>query len=236
MDHHVLLVNPTREVVLEAISSCSAALEPFTGEEGWLGGQINFAFAGHGSPAGGLVLSDGELGGRQIVDTIRSSGLPTAGKRRLALVLDSCHSGRTLVEVLAEQVAQGDFLLVDGFAACLHDESAWEIDYLGHGALTFAMGNRGNAHVDGAKLARAFLGDDREYLRFALQSSVPSSVALLTDGDQTSFEVINGWTATVHGADDNIVLDPDTFSLDGFLSSLEDGRAKLRGTLGLHPA
>lgn len=222
IDHHLLLVNPTRVQVIEALLSASKALAPFSFEPEWQGGQVNFAFAGHGSPDGGLVLNDGEIGGDELLDAILSGSQGLPGKRRLGLVFDSCHSGRTLAQVFMDPRHTVDFLLIDGFAASLHDELAWELEELEHGALTFSRRNRGNAHVDQARLARAARTGDESYLRFALQAFTPNPVTYLTQGDQTAIDFINGHHLTVEGGGEIEIL--ERTSIPRFLAALERAR------------
>jgi len=143
-----------------------------------------------------MVLSQSEL-----IDAVLEPRHDRRAKRRLALVLDCCHSGRTLAEVVVDKRQKTDFLLIDGFAACMHDELSWELDLLGHGVLTSSMGAK--PAVDWkegeAKLARAAREGDETYLRGALHRHTPNPVTYLTQGDQTSVEVINGWHIEAKG-------------------------------------
>ena len=69
---------------------------------------------------------------RPLIDAVLEPRLDGRAKRRLALVLDCCHSGRALAEVVVDKRQKTDFLLIDGFAACMHDELSWELDLLGN--------------------------------------------------------------------------------------------------------
>ena len=212
IEHHVLLLEPTRAELLDALSAASAAVEEYSSEPDWGGGQVDFAFAGHGSRSGGLVVRDGEIGGREVVDAILDAPRRTKTKRRLALVLDSCHSGATLAEVLLDDRSRTDFLLIDGFAAALHDEYAWEMDYLGHGALTFSMATGRNrdpadSRADEKRLARAVRDGDEPAIRKALYPFVPNPVTYLTEGEQSSIDLINGHWLAVKGCGSVDVLD-----------------------------
>lgn len=231
VDYHALLVNPTRDEVTEALSNATEALAPFASEPGWVGGQVDFAFSGHGSPTGGLVLSDGEFKATDLIDPILFRHDSSDRTRKLGLVLDSCYSGRTMAQILTDERQQRDFLVIDGFAACLHDESAWEFEYLEHGVLTFSMRHRGNAHVDSARLARAVWDGDGQYLRFALHAFTPNSVSFITDGQQTSIDVINGHLVQIPGGGETEL--PDTPSLPRMLDDLDRGRSSLFQKLGL---
>jgi hypothetical protein len=194
---HALLIEPSRREVLDAVELASAAVERFSSEPGWNGGQVDFAFAGHGTDEGLLVVRDGEISANDMIDALLSPSRVNSEKRRLSLVLDSCHAGRTLAEVVIDERQRTDFLLIDGFGASMHDEVAWELDLLGHGALTFAMGGRpmGYPDVSGqhARLAKAVREGDEDHVRTALCRHVPNPVTYLTEGEQSSVEVINGW-------------------------------------------
>jgi hypothetical protein len=193
--YDALLVNPRKSECLSAIAEAAAAIDGV----GQGGGQLHFAFAGHGAADGSLVLGDEELSAAELVDAIASTTHRTAPRRKLGIVLDCCHSGLALAEILTSREHRRTLLVVDGFAAALHDEYAFELDQLGHGALTFAMKNPGNAHVDPARLAKAVNEGDESYLRFALEAFVPNPVTYLTEGDQHSIDVINGHHVDVRG-------------------------------------
>ncbi len=200
-----LLIGPTRQEVLDALCQASAAVERFSDDADWNGGQVNFAFAGHGLEDGRLVVRDGALSASELLDAVLEPQRENRVKRRLALVLDSCHSGLTLTQVVVDKRQETDFLLIDGFAACMHDELAWELDLLGHGALSCSMGAKpavmagSDIRDEHARLAKAVREGDEEYLRAALHPHTPNPVTYLTEGDQTSVEVINGWHIEAKG-------------------------------------
>jgi hypothetical protein len=197
--YHQQLINPRRQEVLDALSEASRAADDARRESGWHGGQVDFAFAGHGTPAGGLCVTDAEVNAQDLVDAVLAART-SSEQRYLSLVLDACYSARVLCEVLADERHSTDLLLIDGFAASLHDEAAWELERLGHGALTFAMRNRGNRHVDRGRFARAVKTNDEAFLRFALQAFTPNPVTYLTEGEQNSVEVLNGHGLSVQGS------------------------------------
>lgn len=96
------------------------------------------------------------------------------------------------------------FLLIDGFAAAMHDEYAWESEYLRHGALTFSMAARSKAAEerpwsDYSRLARAVREGDEGFLRRALHAHVPNPVTYLSGGDQNSLDAISGHQIEVKG-------------------------------------
>ena len=221
VQEHVLLVNPTRAAVVAALTAASESLIDYQGEPGWAGGQIDVTFSGHGTVSGELVLADSSISGCELLDATLA-GPPTNDRRKFSFVFDSCHSGRTLAEVLTDDRHPRDFLVIDAYAASLPDELAWELDHLGHGALTFTMRRRGNGHVDLGRLAKAVDEGDDEYVRFALHSFTPNPVAYLTEGDQHSIDAINGHSISVMGAGD-VEVEPET-TLEHLLADLHHAK------------
>lgn len=196
----VLLENPSRAAVVDAMAECGAFLHAFRDRPDWSGGSFHFSFAGHGTDAGDLVLADGALSPDELAELVTASVDPNPpAKRRLGLVLDSCFSGLTLARIMLHPLRRSQLLITDGFAAAMHDELAWELDALGHGALTFTMANRRNAHVDRDRLAKAVEQGDETYLRLALQGFVPNPVSYLTDADQHSLDLLNGHWLEIKG-------------------------------------
>lgn len=227
---HALLIEPMRSEVLDALCGVSEAVETFAAEDDWGGGQVDFAFAGHGTPDGQLVVRDGVISAREILDAVLAPSRANGEKRRLSLVLDSCYSGRTLAEVVVDERQASDFLLIDGFAACMHDEVAWELDLLGHGALSFAMGARTDARKgpdasthDQTSLARAVRERNDAATRAALCRHTPNPVTYLTDGDQCAVEVINGWHIGPQGGGSIELL--GHLSVPSVLNALERARS-----------
>jgi Caspase domain len=215
---HFLLVNPTRTMLNEALAEAQESLMSYRGEDGWAGGQIDFAFAGHGTSDGELVLADRVISASDLLDAM-TNGPPTDDRRKLAFVFDSCHSGHTLAKVLIDERHGPDFLVIDAFAASLPDESAWELGHLGHGVLTFTM-MRKEVPVDFAGLVRAVDEGDNAYLRLAFHAFAPNPVAYLTEGEQHSLDAINGHNVSVPGGGDTEV-EPDT-TLEELLAELRD--------------
>lgn len=197
------------------------------------GGSFRFAFAGHGTQQGNLVLADGELAPEELAELIAVSiESNSAMRRRLALVFDSCFSGLTLARIMLHPLHGARLSILDGFAAAMHDELAWEIDALGHGALTFTLANPGNAHVDADRLAQAVERRNETYLRLALQGFVPNPVSYLTEADQHSLDLINGHLLEVKGLGSVDVL--GDVSLDQLLAVLEHVRANPKPGLQNH--
>ena len=222
--HVVLLENPTRAEVVAAIAEAGDFLRHYRGKPEWNGGQINFAFAGHGAEGGELVLADAKFSPDEIAETIvECTWTRDQTSLRLAVILDSCFSGKTLSKLILHRFHSTQYLLIDGFAAALHDEVAWELEALGHGALTFAMSNPGNHHVDQSRLARAVQENDQAYLRLALQAYVPNPVTYLTEGDQHSIDLINGHAMEIKGCGTVDVINKVT--LDQLLEKIEQTRA-----------
>lgn len=222
-NHVILLRNPTRAQVLASMAEAGSYLYQHKGESGWGGGQINLAFAGHGTEAGELVLADDSLSADEIAKTIvEHTWTGHEPRLRLSVVLDCCFSGRTLAELILHPFHGLHYLLIDGFAAALHDELAWELEAWGHGALTFTMRNPGNVHVDPKRLARAVEENDEQYLRLALQAFVPNPVTYLTEGDQHSIDLISGHALQIKGCGTLDVLGQPT--IDQLLRAIEELR------------
>lgn len=195
-----LLNNPTHTEVIDALTECGAFLRQFEDRANWGGGSIHLAFSGHGTKEGNLVLADGELSPDELMEVIAASiKANPLRRRRVGFVFDSCFSGRTLARIIVHPLHGDRISIPDGFAAALHDESAWEFDFLQHGAFTFTMANPGNAHVDHDRLAKAVEQGDERYLRLALQGFVPNPVTYLTEGDQHSLDLTNGHRLEIKG-------------------------------------
>lgn len=224
--HHVIFLrNPTSAAVVAAIAEAGDHLQKHKSAPAWGGGQFNFAFAGHGTEAGELVLIDASLSADVIANTIvEHTWAGHESKLRLSVVLDCCFSGRTLAELLLHPFHGLHYFLIDGFAAALHDELAWELEAWGHGALTFTMRNPGNGHVDRKRLARAVEENDEEYLRLALQAFVPNPVTYLTAGDQHSIDLINGHSLQIKGCGTIDVLGQPT--RDQLFRAIEEARGR----------
>ncbi len=222
--HVVLLENPTRAEVIDAIAEAGDFLRHYKDEPEWFAGQINLAFAGHGTKSGALVLADAELSPDEIAETIVEYTWPREqNSLRFSVVLDSCFSGKTLAKLLVHPFHGEHYLLIDGFAAALHDEYAWELEELEHGAFTFTMRNPGNAHVDRNRLARAVNENDETYLRLALQGFVPNPVTYLTEGEQHSIDLINGHAMEIKGCGTVDLINEVT--LDQLIEKIEQIRA-----------
>lgn len=220
----ILLENPTRPQVTNAISECGEFLRRFKDRSNWNGGSFFFAFSGHGTDEGDLVVADGELSPDDIMELIAASVDPNPPtRRRLGLVFDSCFAGLTLARIMVHPLHHDLISIPDGFAAALHDEVAWELPSLGHGALTFTMRNPGNAHVDRNALAEAVEQGNESYLRLALQGFVPNPVTYLTEGDQHSLDLINGHLLEIKGLGSVDVL--GDISLDELLGAVDRIRA-----------
>ncbi len=174
---------------------------------------------------GELIFRDGGISPADVLDAILSPARENRVKRRLAVVLDSCYSGRVLTHFVVDGRQKTDFLLIDGFAASMHDELAWELDGHGHGALTFGMAAK-------IELLSELLGDtaSRRVERLtSLHERAAKAAALLTEREQTSVETINGWHIEAHGGG-HIELNAD-LSVSAVLSALVSARAAEPNTL-----
>jgi hypothetical protein len=196
---HELLTNPSISDVALALTKAIAAVDAVDPTDG----QIDFVFTGHGSEDGGLVLRDGTLSAAQFAELFKHR----SGRTRLlvGVVLDCCYAGRWLAELLTDRGYGKALTVVDGFAACLPNQFAFELEALGHGVLTYTM------------KARKATGAD---LRLA--ASVPS-VMDITGGEQTDLDVISGWTISVRSG--NSVQLQAPMSLRSLLSAIDKARS-----------
>jgi hypothetical protein len=198
---YTVLSNPTTTQLQQAVLDCHDFLDQFSADAAWGGGSLHFVFAGHGTTRGDLVLSDGKLPADDLMALLsrRTPGSPIS--RRLGVVLDSCYSGLTLARMLTHEAHTRDALLVDAFAAAMHDEQAWEIPDLGHGALTYAMTAANEKFVIGGddELALAVETQDEAAMRRKLFRMVPNPVSYLTQAEQHSLDLINGHALELKG-------------------------------------
>jgi hypothetical protein len=227
-----MLVDPTVTQFLSAVHLASQYVQRSRGEGNWNGGGITFFFSGHGTAGNGaLVLKDGQIVASDLVRLlVQSSPRHDGTSLGVELFLDSCYSAAFLAEFVA---ASDDTIIAprDMWAASLHDELAWELDELGHGALTFAVLMQGNGYVDHDALAYAVhTGEDR-YIRMALKSFVPNPVTFLTERDQHEVRLTNGHYLEVVGAGACELADAERVSRDQILDVLDRARKARRREL-----
>ncbi|MEH7607892.1 hypothetical protein, partial [Priestia megaterium] len=134
--------NPTMVEVRNAIFEIGAWFAQFTKEDDWVGGGITIAFAGHGEiNTGSLVIRDGVITYKDLYDLL--SAISLSGRLRYNLILDSCYSGRFLIDFLYESLNDKSKLIPDYLgAACMYDETAVEESSLGHGLYTYCFSVR----------------------------------------------------------------------------------------------
>jgi hypothetical protein len=234
-----LLVEPTIAEFLGALYLAHTYVERCAGTAYWGGGGIRVYFSGHGAAStGALVLKDGEVSGRDLAEALGARVRRRDGTQLgVELVLDSCYSAAFLADFLAHHDPER-LLPRDLWAASLHTERAWELPSLGHGALTFCLTHRGNAHADFDRLAEAIHSGDDSYVRLALQGLVPNPVTYLTERDQHAVRVVHGHTVAVPGAGEFSLYDPPfdgKFTREQLLGALDRAvcakpRETVRGT------
>ncbi|MER6474596.1 hypothetical protein, partial [Streptomyces collinus] len=192
--------NPTMADVEQAIAECRDFLSEFSDRPDWNGGSLNFIFAGHGTTRGDLVLADAKLSPDQLMSWLAERETQEGPSRKLQLVLDSCYSGMTLARLICCESNLTGVLLVDAFAAAMHDEKAWELTSLGHGALTYTMATAQSLNIGGnSDLALAIEIQDEEEIRKHLYRVAPNPVSYLTNADQHSLDLINGHSLEIKG-------------------------------------
>ncbi|WP_158838849.1 hypothetical protein [Streptomyces sp. NRRL S-1022] len=186
--------------VERAIAECREFLSQFSDRPDWNGGSLNFIFAGHGTTRGDLVLADAKLSPDQLMCWLAERQTLDGPSRKLQLVLDSCYSGMTLAQLMCHESHRTRVLLVDAFAAAMHDEKAWELTSLGHGALSYSMASVNSLNIGGnPNLALAIEIQDEEEIRKYLYRAAPNPVSYLTNADQHSLELTNGHSLSIKG-------------------------------------
>ncbi len=187
------LVDPTIAELDDAVAAATEYVLRARVAGVWNGGGIEFFYSGHGSGGtGAWVLRDGQVSGSELVEMVGSRVSADDEPRGIGLILDSCYAGAFMAHVLAE--SWGDLWNVsprDMLAGALHNELAWELAHLGHGALTYSIIAR-QSYVDEGELAQSIAGRDDALVRAALCKHVPNPVTYLTDGDQHSVDLLNG--------------------------------------------
>lgn len=215
-----LLIEPSIAEFLGAVHLASLYVERRKGD--WSGGGLTVFYSGHGAPVtGALVLRDGEITAGELLHLLALKHPRHDGTELgVELMLDSCYSAAFLAEFIAESQ---DTLVSprDSWAASLHNEIAWELDELGHGALSFSLLFPGNAHVDHDALAHAIHVGDEKYIRMALKSFVPNPVTYLTERDQHEVRLTSGHYLEVVGAGACELADAGRVTKDQILDVLE---------------
>jgi hypothetical protein len=205
-----------------AIASAMDVLATRSTRDGWNGGGISFAYAGHGAEtSGALVLADGEYTGQELADAVAGRFGDRHHRLGIELLLDSCYSGAFLIDFVSH--APPNVVLRDCYLACLHDQCAWEMEELGHGAMTFTLKHPGNSNANPARLATAVRMKDNAAIAAALHAFVPNGVEWLTEGDQSMILVTSGHNVQVCGAGDFEL--PDVVTADRFKDALRRAAA-----------
>ena len=160
---HERLREPSRDEVLMAFENIGTWYRQRAILPDWDGGDLGFAFAGHGMAGdGSLCLKDGSISPDEFVDILLALSHPGRNNRqlRLNLFLDCCHSGAFLLRVLSRVSGklEDNLYLYTMLASCMPDENAWETDDLGHGLFTFCFSHRST--IDNMYIAEAILPDN----------------------------------------------------------------------------
>jgi hypothetical protein len=182
IDFHVLLQEATRSEVADAIAEAVDRQEFYFDDS--KGGSLNFVFSGHGHPDGDLALEDGPLSADELMEWC------TAGRaENLRLVIDSCYAGLTLARMLLHPSHWNGAVIMDGLAASLPSQEAFELPSLGHSVLTYTRlrpyPDRNRANEWTAEEIRQFRRAQRETTQY------------LTNGRQHALDVINGHSVSL---------------------------------------
>jgi hypothetical protein len=197
----VHLIDPTIAELEEAVAASTEYVLQARVAGIWNGGGIHFFYSGHGAPGtGAWVLRDGQLAGSELVEMVGSRSRADDEPRGIGLVLDSCFGGAFMAHVLASSWRPSwNVVPRDMWVASLHNELAWELPHLGHGALTYSLLAR-RSYFDEKELAQAVAQREDALVRSVLFKHVPNPVTYLTDGDQHSIDLLSGHFMRVLGA------------------------------------
>nr|WP_295974172.1 hypothetical protein [uncultured Bacillus sp.] len=124
--------------VAKAIFQIGAWLAQFKSNKDWAGGGITITFAGHGKDKdGSLVLEDGEITYSDLHDLL--TRISFDNRLKVDLILDSCYSGKFIVDFL--YAAESSKKIITNYlaSACMHDETAMEDPLLGHGVFAYCF-------------------------------------------------------------------------------------------------
>lgn len=195
-DVHIRLVNPRVGEFLDTIVTVSNALDNFKTQENWAGGCIHIIYAGHGRDGdGALVFKDGIVLGANLAEHIATHTSCSEHRRRIDIVLDSCHSAAFQAEVVAKAIndCKDSIFPCSLFAACLHDELAWEYPRHGHGIWTASflqqIRSPSPAQPRWILLLKLLW---RRYRKLEQQKLYGGGVAFMTDNKQHSMTYENG--------------------------------------------
>ncbi|MFD2679149.1 hypothetical protein [Bacillus seohaeanensis] len=140
--HHERLRNPKLREVNNALNRIGAWFASYQESEEWIGGNITIVYAGHGkNNDGSWVLEDGEISVTDLFEILNNYLINDQNSLRVSLILDSCYSGKFLVDFLHKVYAEENSIISPDYCAvaCLHDEVALEEPCLGHGLYTYSF-------------------------------------------------------------------------------------------------
>lgn len=223
---HQRLRNPSREQFGQALQDIETWLAKFRDHPDWDGGGFQLCFAGHGRQGdGALVLTDEVITPNDLLSTLTkiANKVSPPGKFRISVVLDSCHSGAFITEILSACFSKDSQMIpFMVFASCMEDEVAWEDAGLGHGVFTYCFSVRDAS--PGAISAEAIQPDNTLGPSLALAGG-ELGCSLLTAGAQNP---VAYWNGTGHlevcGQDINLFENEECMSLDEMRARLRSAR------------
>lgn len=191
--YHERLRNPKLEDVYRALHVIGAwfAYSKSTNPKEWVGGNIVIVFAGHGRMSDGAwVLENGHVSVDDLHEILNNYLKNDQNSLRTSIILDSCYSGKFLVNFLHKVYSdETSNLSPDYFSsACLHDEKAWEEPDLGHGLFTYSFSLNNIGPYRGIDIAPESY-DNEEYRVFL---GTGHGCSLLTFGEQNPIRFDNG--------------------------------------------
>ena len=211
-EKHIRLVNPSVAELLESFSIAETWLSQFSSHSDWDGGGLHFNFAGHGCEGfGEIVLTDGTFAPSEFMDHCCSisRSVSSPGRLRISAVLDSCHSGEWVTQILARAFNEELELIVpfNLFASCMPDEYCYEDSSLGHGLFTYCLSIKPT--VLGSFAANAVQPDNTDGPSLSIAQG-EKGCSLLSGGAQNPMTYWNGaGLIEVSGIDVDFRVDED---------------------------
>ena len=229
-EYHQRLRNPTCKQFFQALQNIQAWLKKFRAHPDWDGGGFELCFAGHGRQGdGALVLNDGLIKPDDFMHALTkiSSKVSLPGRLRISAVLDSCHSGAFILELLNGCFHKHNKFLVpfDVFASCMDDEYSYEESGLGHGLFTYCISIR---QPSLGSVAGTAIQPDNSFGPSLAIASGTLGCSLLTAGVQNPISYqLGGGLLDVCGQHIDLFEDGECISLETMCAKLRSERYRI---------
>jgi hypothetical protein len=234
------LQNPAHSEVVTAFIQASDWLGERACREDWDGGHLTFCFAGHGRDGdGALVIDDEVVTAADLTSLFMSVASQWSPERRLrlAVILDSCHSGAFLLDFLERTLREPRLRIEYLAAASMPDEFAWEDPGLGHGVFTYCWSVRPGSGQSplGALVGEGVQPDNTLGPSLGVAQG-PFGCSLMTYGRQNPVTFLDGALSTCGGGVEVDMEDTDGHR-QGWEKALLEIRDRFRSSVAdLHPS